>query len=220
MKLMKGLLAAVALGASATAAAQDFSDVETVYEVTITNLTRGQSFTPVLVATHSNQASFFQLGAEPSQGLADLAEGGDTAGMMTALEESGAVADMTTTEDGLIGPGESRTVRVTAVGRFYTRLSLAGMLLPTNDTFVAVNSILLPRWSSTVYAQAYDAGSEDNDELCANIPGPLCGGEPFSEGLGEGFIHVSNGIGGEGDLSAMAYDWKNAVASVSIRRVQ
>ena len=69
---------------------------------------------------------------------------------------------------------------------------------------------------------AYDAGSEDNDESCAHIPGPIeCGGmgEPFSEGLAEGFVHVSNGIHGVGDLQPSMYDWRGAVAMVRVVRI-
>ena len=95
------------------------------------------------------------------------------------------------------------------------------MLLPTNDTFVAVNSMSLPKRASSglALALAYDAGSEENDELCVNIPGPHCGGSPFSAGLAEGYVHISRGISGEGDLYASDYDWRNPVAHVSIRRV-
>ncbi|MCP5118133.1 MAG: hypothetical protein GY953_45545, partial [bacterium] len=47
--------------------------------------------------------------------------------------------------------------------------------------------------SVTVYASAWDAGTEPNDESCTSIPGPpgVCGGEGFNpDRMGaEGFIH-------------------------------
>ena len=194
------------------------------YAVTITNITSGQAFTPVLVATHKAEASFFELGAAPSPELADLAEGGATDGLQMLLDGLPEyVMDTNTsgiTPDGnpLINAGESVTVYITG-NRDYNQLSLAGMLLPTNDTFVAVNSMRLPRNYAASMALAYDAGSEMNDELCANIPGPQCGGmgEPFSDGLAEGFVHISRGISGEGDLNASDYDWRNPVARVTVR---
>lgn len=192
------------------------------YAVTITNITAGQAFTPVLVATHKKDVSFFELGEAPSSELADLAEGGDTSGLQAVLDSLPEyVMDTNTsgiTEDGnpLINPGESVTVYING-NRDFNRLSLAGMLLPTNDTFIAVNSMPLPRKYSTSVAVAYDAGSEMNDELCANIPGPPCGGTPFSEGLAEEFVHVSRGISGEGDLAASDHDWRNPVARVTVR---
>jgi hypothetical protein len=194
------------------------------YAVTITNITNGQSFTPVLVASHTSDVGFFELGAAPSADLADLAEGGATDGLKMTLdmmpEYVMETATSGITEDGnpLINPGESITVYVSG-DKNYNRLSLAGMLLPTNDTFVAVNSMPLPKKSSQGLALAYDAGSEMNDELCANIPGPHCGGAPFSAGLAEGFVHISRGISGEGDLAASAYDWRNPVAHVSVVRM-
>jgi hypothetical protein len=65
---------------------------------------------------------------------------------------------------------------------------------------------------------AYDAGTELNDELCENIPGPLCGGGAVSAESGEGFVHIANGIHGIGDLAPELYDWRNPVAKVTIRR--
>lgn len=194
------------------------------YEVTITNITGGQSFTPVLVATHTSDVAFFNLGEAPSADLADLAEGGATGGLQATLDSMPEYVMETTTsgvtEDGnpLINPGESVTVTISG-SRYFNRISLAGMLLPTNDSFVAINSMRLPSHSSAQLARAYDAGSEMNDELCANIPGPTCMGAPFSEGLAEGYVYISPGISGEGDLAASAHNWKNPVARVTIKRV-
>ncbi len=194
------------------------------YAVTITNITANQVFTPVLVATHKSDVSFFELGQAPSSELADLAEGGATDGLMGLLDSHPEyVMDTNTsglTEDGdpLINPGESVTISVSG-NRAYNQLSLAGMLLPTNDSFVAINSMTLPVRHTAKLALAYDAGSEANDELCANIPGPQCGGIPFSEGLAEGYVHISRGISGEGDLKASDYDWRNPVARVTVKRV-
>ena len=194
------------------------------YAVTITNITSGQSFTPVIVATHKPGVAFFELGAAPSADLADLAEGGATDGLQMTLDSmpddvmETATSGLTPDGNPLIDPGESVTVMISG-SRHFNRLSLAGMLLPTNDSFVAIDSIALPNRSSASLALAYDAGSEMNDELCVSIPGPHCGGAPFSAGLAEGYVHISRGISGEGDLSASSYDWRNPVAKVSIVRV-
>ncbi|MDX2417435.1 MAG: spondin domain-containing protein [Xanthomonadales bacterium] len=194
------------------------------FAVTITNITSAQVFTPVLVASHNNRVSFFELGAEPSDELADLAEGGATDGLQMKLDGlpryvmDTNTSGITPNGDPLIDPGESVTIYITG-SRKFNRLSLAGMLLPTNDTFVAIDSMPLTRYHSSRTALAYDAGSEMNDELCANIPGPQCMGSPFSEGLAEGYVHISRGISGEGDLKASDYDWRNPVARVTVRLV-
>ena len=58
------------------------------------------------------------------------------------------------------------------------------MLVPTNDAFVALNGVEGPksRGTFTLVSPAYDAGTEDNDELGVSIPGPpvVCEGEGFS----------------------------------------
>lgn len=62
----------------------------------------------------------------------------------------------------------------------------------TNDAFAALNAVPLPAsGSSTHNILIYDAGSEPNDEVCANIPGPVCGGEGDSPNVdGEGYVHI------------------------------
>ena len=102
-----------------------------------------------------------------------------------------------TTPPPLTGPGESASIEIRGPKRDGL-LSMAAMLIPTNDTFVSLNGVELPRCGQRTYiAVAYDAGTEANDQNCANIPGPRCGGEGASQlpaGGDEGFVHVSNGF--------------------------
>lgn len=201
--------------------AQSFSDsyYARQYEVTIINITKGETFTPILSATHKSSIQFFELGNPSSEPLAILAESGDVMPLKDVLDGSDLVADTTSTQ-GLLAPGNAVTFKI--FGDRTSRLSFAAMLIPTNDTFVALNTVRLPRYGSrTYFARAYDAGSEINDELCANIPGPACGGEGNSPTEdGEGFVHISAGIHGEGDLSVSTYDWRDAVAKVVVRRIR
>ena len=189
-----------------------------MYAVTITNLTRGSSFTPILVASHRPGVELFTLGQAASDELAAMAEGGDTAPLEAALLDSGQVVG-TGHSQGL-GPGQSVTVEVPAGNA--NRISLAAMILPTNDGFIALNGVEVPRAGSQIFrVPGYDAGSEPNDELCASIPGPLCGGEGGSPNAGgEGFVHIHAGIHGIGDLSAADYDWRNPVATIKVERVR
>ena len=189
------------------------------YKVTITNITKGQYFTPFILASHKPSIQLFELGEPASEEVAAIAEGGNTAPLAEVLEASPKVKAIANTE-GLLAPGESVQVVLEAKKRF-VRLSLAAMLLPTNDTFVALNSVRLPVYGKkTIMATAYDAGSETNDELCASIPGPQCGGVPFSpEDAGEGFVHIASGIHGNGDLEPSEYDWRGKVAKVVIEKM-
>lgn len=188
------------------------------YKVRVTNLTQGVNFTPLLAATHKPSIRFYTLGFPASDALADLAEGGATAPLETWLQDQPANVFQTATTDGLLGPGESVVFMIESDDD-HNRFSMAGMLLPTNDAFVALSSVILPTTGRNHFAMAYDAGSEENDELCINIPGPTCGGAPFSEGQAEGYVYISSGIHGHGDLSAGDYDWHNPVARVSITRM-
>jgi hypothetical protein len=79
----------------------------------------------------------------------------------------------------------------------------------------------LPSRGSVSYtALGLDAGSEYNDELCAHIPGPQCGGAGLSAEDGEGYVHVHPGTHGMADLSRASYDWRNPVAVVTVTRIQ
>ena len=189
------------------------------YEVTITNLTRAQVFTPILVASHRKGVELFQLGAAASSELAALAEGGDVAPLTAALQATGKVRDIANS-GGLLMPGQSVTVTVDAGDA--REISLASMMIPTNDSFIALNGVKAPKGHRSVvyYSPGYDAGTEPNDENCMNIPGPVCGGEGGSPGAGgEGYVHISRGIAGIGDLDSASYDWKNPTAKIEIRRV-
>ncbi len=169
------------------------------YEITISNLTRGQTFTPILVASHSKHVKLFELGEAASVELSQLAEDGAVAPMKSILESDPRVGDVNNS-GGLLKPGESVVVMVDAhYGA--RRISLASMMIPTNDAFIALNGVKVPRGHRTVTYQsvAYDAGSEMNDELCDNIPGPVCGGEGFPPDDGEGYVHIHSGIHGIGD---------------------
>ena len=208
------LLLGAALLVSGPALASD----KHTYKVTVTNITQGQTFTPILAAAHRTRISLFELGHAASDELATLAEGGDVGPLRAVLDDARGLVGDTVATEGLLGPGESVSFKIKGSRRFKV-LSLAAMLIPTNDSFVAVDTVYLPRRYKSFTVAAYDAGSEVNDELCANIPGPFCGGEGYSEGSAEGFVHISNGVHGVGDLDDGMLDWKNPVALVVIRRI-
>lgn len=200
------------------------------YEVRITNITRGQTFTPVAALTHVEGIRLFRLGSPAIGVLEAVAEEGNLAPLVTLAQGVPSVVfDVQTTgapPAGFTPPGQSHTLTVRA--RPGAQLTLVAMLIPTNDAFVALNGVDLPRGFEPVTfdALAYDAGSEVNDELCASIPGPNfveCGG-PGGGGApvagAEGFVHVHAGIHGIGDLTAAQRDWRNPTARVVVRRVR
>ena len=200
------------------------------FEVKVTNITRNIVFTPIMVASVREDNSFFALGSPASPALEVIAETGDPG----PLQESIDALEVTNSSFlPFLEPGQSVTQYVATEGR-YDHVSVAAMLIPTNDVFFGVNAIEGPRKSKgkgkgkrsdrdevvTVTVRAYDAGTEINDELCASLPGPGCGPDPGPESSGEGYVYVSPGIRGQGDLDSSALDWKNPVALIQIRRVR
>jgi hypothetical protein len=208
---------ALLLGAAGAASALE-------YEVTVTNLTRGQQFTPILVASHKAGVRLFELGTPATPELKTLAEEGNVAPLTALLLGNPNVRNVVNS-GGLLNPGQSVTQRVSTLGSF-DNVSVAAMLIPTNDGFFAVNDAEGPNGqaSITVFSPAYDAGTERNDETCASIPGPNfveCGGPGGggAPGGGEGYVHIHAGIHEIGDFIASNRDWRNPVARISIRRV-
>ena len=190
------------------------------YEVTITNLTKSQVLTPALVAAHSSSVKLFEPGAAAPSQLEALSEEGNVQPYIDLLTSVNANA---TAGTGPIMPGKSETVSV-EVRSFRDVISYGAMLLPTNDGFAAVRSVKLPRNSTTVYALAWDAGTEVNDELCESIPGPdfpECAGKERGgapTGGEEGFVHIHQGITQAGDFS-LSRNFNNPVAQITIKRV-
>jgi hypothetical protein len=224
MKLRTTALAGLlALAVSTPAVVADGGVPKAVYEVTITNVTRDQSFTPFLVVAHRPRVQLFEVGQPASEQLEALAEEGNTVPFQEALASIRGVHGITV-GGGLLAPGQTTTMKVK--GHRYDRVSLAAMLIPTNDGFVALSGAgpFGPRPHST-YAPAYDAGTEMNDEACASIPGPSyeeCGGPGGGgapAGGEEGYVRIHEGIHGVGDFLASTRDWRNPVAKITIRRV-
>lgn len=224
------LVALVAVVSLLSASAPAWAQSAPRYRVTITNLTKGQTFTPMLIATHSPATRIFAPGTAASPQLQVLAEEGDTAMLAALLRGTTAtVGEVVTGPPPLAGlqtPGTSRTYDISGGGTF-TQLSLAAMLIPTNDAFVGANSVMLPSGFDPIVVDllAYDSGTEVNDELCASIPGPSfteCGGPGGGSrpGRGEGAITVHNGMHGVGNMNAALRDWRGPVARVTIVRVQ
>ena len=217
--MKKGFITATACSLLLISPLSSADNNDEVYRVTITNLTYSINFTPILVSSHRKGVSILELGSAASSDLTAIAEGGDISHLAATLAASPKVVDVQNST-GLLGPGQSVEVLVSAE-HGAKRISLASMMLPTNDGFIALNSVKAPKHGTvTYYSPGYDAGTETNDEWCANIPGPTCmGAGPSPLDAGEGFVHINRGIYGIGDLDASTYDWRNPVAKITITRV-
>ena len=186
------------------------------YEVTITNLTGGQVFSPPIVYSHRSSFDLFTPGQPAIPELAGVAEDAANDALVALLTAEPRVGDVAVGAD-FVPPGQSISVMVNARGsaRYITAL---GMLVTTNDAFFAAERRVSGLGTST-YAIAWDAGSEANTQNCAHIPGPPCGnGGVRVQNGAEGYVYIHAGIQARGSLDPAVHDWRNPVAKITIRR--
>src|SRR2546430_1938512 len=106
-------------------------------QVTITNLTEAQAFTPVMVASHKPGLKLFTLGEPASTDLEQVAEAGDLSSLEATLKANPDVRDVVDS-GAVLGPGQSVTLTVQS-GKGFRAVSVTAMLIPTNDGFFALN---------------------------------------------------------------------------------
>jgi hypothetical protein len=165
--------------------------VDVSYQITVTNLTNSQPLSPVAVVLHPS-GNLWTVGGVPSVELERMAEGGDNSGLLTLgmASASGSAA---------IGPGGKETISVTVQDVMDAKLTVATMLVNTNDAFSGLNAWDLSQlavgdtWTTT--AGVYDAGSEVNSEAAGTMPGPADGGEGFNAMRSDtGYVAMHPGV--------------------------
>ncbi len=191
---------------------------EVTYEISFTNVTHGIILTPPIFSLSRHKLIVSEVGEPASLGLQMVAEGGATGELRAELESQG-IQDVIQMQMPVM-PGATVTTELS--GNKRSRLNMASMLLPTNDGFVVMNGarVFSRRGQKVFYLKAFDAGSELNDEICANIPGPQCGGEGFNPEDGEGYVVPHAGLHGESELSRQTYNWGEPVAILKVRVVE
>jgi len=196
-------------------------------EITITNITKNQIFAPPVAISHNYAYHLFTLGEPSSMEVYTMAEDGDASGIYNAAMDDENVLSVAAA-DGPVMPGQSVTLEVDVDFR-NTYLTVAGMLVDTNDGFFALDGhpirISYYKGGTTagkqgVMAYVYDAGSEANTESCDHIPGPPCGngGVRVTDGA-EGYVYPHPGIHGMGDLSVKDFGWSGPAAKITISKM-
>ncbi|SFC82320.1 spondin domain-containing protein [Pseudoalteromonas denitrificans] len=206
-------------------------------DIKIKNLTQGIYYTPILIAAHPDTNHLFESGMTASTELQMMAEGGNISGLSSMLDTYSA-NKVENPAAGLLAPGQSAmTMLETTDGN--TMLSITAMMLPTNDGFVGLDSWKIPTEAGTytILLNAYDAGTEANNELIlegSGAPGML--GIPAAPGMGAGtngssvtsdeanpMVHIHRGslgdddmAGGKSDLNNTVHRWLNPVAKVIV----
>jgi hypothetical protein len=227
LSLLTLVVALLAAGLPGTAQAAS----PKMWHVKITNLTSGQPMSPPLWAVHDNKLDVWSVGQLASSGMLPIVEDAFNAPLQSYLSSNRHVREAKTetgSPAGPILPGGTREFDVTSRGgdRY---LSIAWMLVRTNDGFTGLDSYKLDRGKNkgkrkgktntktkTLMLGAYDGGTENNNQSCAFIPGPPCGKFFVRDPTAEA-IAPHPGITG-GDIAAFA--WTNPVAKVEITRTR
>jgi len=158
--------------------------------VSITNLTQGMHFTPRLLISHTANVDLFEPGTPASDGLTRIAEGGDTSVSQAALTDAFPNDQAHQQFGGLLAPATT-SAPYTFETNDHPLLSMAAMLVPTNDAFVGLDSWTIPTTPGTytINLNAYDSGTEANDEINSSnsaLTGPggsALGGAPDAPGM-------------------------------------
>jgi len=226
---LRGLVAAMGVVLSTSAMAADIS-------VSVENLSHGNHFTPLLISAHPAGTHLFQTGTAASANLQAMAEGGDIAGLVTDMAAISADV-IENPAAGTLAPGLSTSgMMMTATAN--THLSVVSMILPTNDGFIGLNSIAIPTAPGTYvyHINAYDAGTEANDELVNGGGAPNTLGIPADPGGANGSggtgvttaesnmsVHIHRGVLGDfdatagvSDLDSRVHRWLNPIAKLTL----
>jgi hypothetical protein len=152
------------------------------YEVTVSNLSSNQPFSPLAVVLHDQSYQGWSIGTSASSGLELLSESGDNTQFLAEASDASVLAVLS--GDGIIVPGSSDRVELEINASSDVRLTLASMLVNTNDAFAGNSGLDLSSLALgdelMVRLPVYDAGTEGNNELVGTIPGPADGGEGYN----------------------------------------
>lgn len=205
-------------------------------EISVTNLTHGNYFTPLLIAAHDMDSHLFQAGEMATPALQKMAEGGDIADLDAAVMGAGGVT-VANPAMGLLAPS-AKVDSIMLDSGDMTHLSITAMVLPTNDAFVGLDAWKIPTEAGTYTftLNAYDAGTEANDEIVNGGGASGTPGIPAAPGGAGGMnatgimdsssndkVHIHPGVlgdtdmnGGASDLDSRVHRWLNPVARVTV----
>jgi hypothetical protein len=233
--MIAGVLSAAACGVlagSAGAAAK-----VTGWNVKITNLTTGQPFSAPLWAIHDSKEHLWQVGHQATNGATLIMEDALATPLNALLQTDpdvlGAAIALPPVTDPVtpppIPPGGTREFVIGTQGK-YDRVSMLWMLVRSNDAFTGLDGLKLGSdngkkgkksnkkklKSRTVTVNAYDAGTEKNNEVGSFIPGPPFG-HMFVRDQDAQLIAPHPGLRQDGELAA--YIWQDPVARIEIKKI-
>lgn len=162
------------------------------YEVQLTNLTNGQSFSEALLMVHPSNELLWQIGQPASTELEELAESGSNSGMSSLASGSSFAVSA---GDSVLSPGGTQTLSISNSDAANTSLTVLTRMQQTDDGFTGANAIDLSQLSAgqsiSLDRWALDAGTQKNlesvnlgslDPVRPSVPNDINGSE---------FNHVS-----------------------------
>jgi hypothetical protein len=198
--------------------------MEYSYSITLTNLTYAQPLSPIAVALHGD-TKMWQVGQSASVALEKLAEGGDNADFLALTSNMAAISS-----EGAVPPGASVTVDISTTEPTANYLTVATMLVNTNDAFSGLTGVDISTldlnqeksWSLSVY----DSGTELNSETVGTIPGPADGGVGYEAtrddidlvGYHSGVVSQDDGL--SSSVLTQAHRFDNPAIKVTITRTK
>ena len=197
------------------------------YELTITNLTTGQPVTPLAVVLHTSAYQGFAAGISASIGLEMLAESGSNTQFLADATADASVMN-TASGAGLLLPGTSETITITAADSTGIELTILGMLAATNDGFAGTSGLSLANLvvgaTQVVTLPAYDAGTEANTETTATVPALGSGAFTAARDDVNDFVTIHRGVVTADDGLAtsdlnQSHRFDNPAIRVKIRRI-
>lgn len=195
-----------------------------MFEVTLTNLTQSQPFSPPALVLHSQNEMLWHLGEPASVELEMLAEGGNAQPLADL-----AVINKSHVKDTPVGPAGSVSWTFELEYHSDNTLSLATMLVNTNDAFTGLTGVNIAAFeigeTHEKWVPAYDSGTEYNDESA--IPGPaavIASGFDASRNADVNRVYMHSGVLTMHELSSSVlspeHKFDNPVAKIIIKRVQ
>ena len=209
----------------------------TGWNVKITNLTTGQPFSAPLWAIHDSKTHLWEVGKQATNGATLIAEDALATPLNALLQTDpdvlGAAVALPPITDPVtpppIPPGATREFEHRHQGQVRPRLD-------DLDARALERRVLRPRLrearrdngkkgkksnkkklkNRTITVNAYDAGTEKNNEVGAFIPGPPFG-HMFVRDQDAQFIAPHPGLRSDGELAA--YIWQDPVAKIEIKKI-
>ncbi len=149
------------------------------FEIRVLNITNAQPFSPPFAILHGEDFRAWEVGMSAGTDLEYLAEGGDASKILASQSAFPHVISTTP-----LAPGLSTVLAVGTEGTDTLKLTVATMLVNTNDAISGVTGLDVSGMQvgdMRVYlTPALDAGTENNTEAEGTIPGPADMGEGFN----------------------------------------